>query len=177
MFDPFEVSPTETGVVRIFTTDLEPQGNAAITSRNVHKLLGDGIDLDPSRVEVFPSKMIEAIGLSTYLNEGHGIPESDLEGTAAALDALSGLLILITSSAFRGQAATLDPTPGIRFVGAFREPAMAPPKPMAETASAEGTLSPSGTGSEDPFVRHGRGWVVALVALLAAAGLVLFAVF
>ncbi len=176
MTDPFEVKAMESGVVRIFSTDLEPQGNAAITAQNVQKLLGEGIDLDPSRVEVFPSKMIEPIGLAAYLSEGHGIPEGDLAGTAAALDALAGLIILIPSSAFKGQAVTLDPTPGIRFVGAFREPSMAAPKPMAGTASTEGVLSPKGS-APDTFMRQGRGWALALCALLAAAGLVLYAVF
>ncbi len=176
MTDPFEVKATEFGVVRIFSTDLEPQGNAAITAQNVQKLLGEGIDLDPSKVEVFPSQMIEPIGLSSYLSEGHGISEEDLAGTAAALDALAGLIILVRSSAFKGQAATLDPTPGIRFVGAFREPETEPPQSMTEVTSTKGVLSPKGS-APDTFVRHGRGWVLALCALLAAAGLVLYAVF
>lgn len=176
MTDPYEVTAGEFGVVRVFTTDLEPQGNAAITAQNVQKLLGKDIEIDPAKVEVFPTQMIEPIGLTTYLNEGYGIPEDDLLGTAAALDAHAGLIILISSSAFRGKAVTLEPTPGVRFVGAFRESAMEPPRPMAETASARGHLSPK-VVKPDPFVRQGRGWMLALAALLAAAALVLYAVF
>ncbi len=177
MSDPYDVTTSETGVVRIFTTDLEPQGNAAITSKNVQKLLGSEIELEPSGVEVFPSKMIEPIGLTTYLTEGYGIPEDDLAGTSAALDAHSGLMILIRSSAFMGRAVTLDPVAGIRFIGAFREPATAPPGSMAHPASAEGPLEVKGSG-EMPSGRPVRnGWIIALFALLAAAGLVLFAVF
>lgn len=176
MADPFEIKSTESGVVRVFSTDLEPEGNAAITPQNLHKVMGKNIELDPSKVEVFPSQMIEPIGLTTYLSEGYGIPEKDLAGTAAALDALTGLVILIPSSAFRGKAATLEPANGIRFVGAFREPASDAPRPMTETPSAKGSLSPKGK-KPDPFVRHGRGWMVALAALLVAAALVLFAVF
>lgn len=176
-FDPFSVSETEHGVVRVFTTDLEPRGDAAITPKNVQKLLGDEIELDPKGVEVFPSKMIESIGLTNYLIDGYGIPEGDLAGTAAALDAHAGLMILIRSSAFRGEATTLDPVAGIRFVGAFSEPASAPPKPMTEVESAEGSLGPTGGRPDDPSTRLGNGWMIALFALFMAAGLVLFAVF
>lgn len=176
MTDPFDVSSSEAGVVRVFSTDLEPQGNAAITAQNVQKLLGDSIDLDHTKVEVFPSQMIAPIGLSAYLSEGYGIPEGNLAGTAAALDALAGLIILIPSSAFKGQAVTLDPTPGIRFVGAFREPPSAPPTQMAHSPSTEGVLSPTGSPPR-PTERQGQGWALALCALLAAAGLVLYAVF
>lgn len=175
-FDPFKVAEHERGVVRVFTTDLEPHGNAAITPKNVQKLLGNEIELDAGRVEVFPSKMIQPIGLTSYLSDGHGIPESDLEGTAAALDALAGLVIVIPSSAFGGKAAVLEPTFGVRFVGAFHEPSPEPPRQMAEKEE-EVVLSPKGGLPEDPFNRHGRGWVLALTALIAAAGLVLFAVF
>lgn len=175
--DPFNVSASEQGVVRVFTTDLEPRGDAAIMPKNVQRLLGENIELDPSGVEVFPSKMIESIGLTNYLIEGYGIREEDLVGTAAALDAHAGLMILIRSSAFKGHALTLDPVHGIRFVGAFREPANAPPKPMAETPSSEGTLSPEGAKPDHTKKRTGNGWKIALFALFAAAGLVLFAVF
>ncbi len=176
-FDPYTVLPTETGVVRLFTTDLRPDGDAAITAQNVQKVLGEEIELDPSKVEVFPPKVIEPVGVSTYLSEGHGIPEADLEGTAAALDAMTGLVIVIPSSAFKGQEVTLDPRPGIRFVGAFHEPRAAHPKPMAHANAAEGQLSPKGGPVGDPFVRHRRGWVLALLALVAAAALVLYSVF
>lgn len=176
-FDPYKVLTTERGVVRLFTTDLLPEGDAAITSANVHKLLGEEIELDPSKVEVFPPSVIQPVGMSTYLNEGHGIPEADLEGTAAALDAMTGLVIVIPTTAFMGRDVTLDPRAGIRFVGAFHEPRAEHPKAMADTDMADGVLSPRGGASGDPFIRHRRGWMLALAALLAAAALVLFAVF
>lgn len=176
-FDPYKVLSTENGVVRLFTTDLLPEGDAAITSANVQKLLGEGIELDPSKVEVFPPKAIEPIGMSTYLNEGHGIPEEALEGKSAALDAMTGLVVVIPTSAFKGQEVTLDPLDGVRFVGAFHEQRAAHPKAMADPEAAEGVLSPKGGGHADPLLRHRRGWMLALAALVAAAALVLFIVF
>ena len=106
MTDPFDIPSSERGGVRVFTTDLEPEGNAAITPGNVHKLLGQNLELDASRVEVFPSKALDGMGLSTYLHEGYGVPMNDLKGTSAALDALTGLVILVASSAFQGKGGT-----------------------------------------------------------------------
>lgn len=176
MNDPYIVSTTERGVVRVFTTELDPEGNAAITPKNLQKLLGHDVVLDPAKVEVFPTKMIDALGLSTYLHEGYGIPREDLEGKAVALDSLSGLVILVTSAAFQGKSVTLDPNDALRFIGAFQEPGMAPPVPMAAPETAQGALAPSGA-SESPPSSADYGWIIAIGALLAAAALVLFAIF
>lgn len=173
MTDPFEVLSSERGVVRVFTTELDAEGSSAVTAENVHRLLGDGLDLDASRIEVFPSTALEAMGLSLYLQEGYGIPEADLRGTAPALDALKGLVILVSSGAFKGRAVTLDPKPGLRFVGAFREPAMAPPVRMARSEAAEGALE-SGAQTPPMKARRGSSWPIAILVLLALAVLVLF---
>lgn len=173
MIDPFDVLSSERGVVRIFTTDVDAEGSAAVTPENVYRLLGEDLRLDPSRIEVFPSTVLDAMGLSTYLMEGYGIPEADLKGQAAALDALKGLVILVASGAFKGQAVTLDPKQGLRFVGAFQEPAMAPPEPMAAPESASGPLIPG--EREAPLnMPKGSPWPIVMIALLIAVGLVLF---
>lgn len=172
MSDPFNVSASERGVVRVFTTDLDAEGNAAITTENVHRLLGEELVLDPSRIEVFPSTVMSEMGLSNYLIEGYGIPSEDLAGTAAKLDVMKGLVILVASAAFKGQEVTLAPAEGIRFVGAFREPSMAPPVKMTTTDGAEGTIDatgpvPSVETAARPF------WPIALVALFCAAVFIL----
>ena len=161
--------------MRVFTTDIDAEGNAAITPDNVQKLLGENLLLDASRVEVFPSTVLEAMGLSAYLHEAYGVPIEDLRGQAAALDAMKGLVILVSSSAFKGQTVTLDPKPGVRFVAAFAEPAKAPPVTMTAPDSAEGTLSPKGQPA--PLeTRSGNTRPLVLLALLIAASLVLFLV-
>jgi hypothetical protein len=175
MIDPYEISPNEHGIVRVFTTDLDPEGNAAITPENVGRLLGAGIDLDPSRVEVFPSSRLEPMRLSEYLREGYGIPAKDLEGKASALDALKGLVILVASSAFREKAATLEPRTGIRFVGAFAEPTMRLPERMAPSASAEGALQARGAVAP-PSPGRRPGGLTVLAALLLAAAILLVVV-
>lgn len=172
MTDPYTVSAHERGVVRVFTTDLDPEGNAAITPEKVGRLLGDDLDLDASRVEVFPSTRLEPMSLSEYLREGYGIPAGDLEGKASALDSLKGLVILVASSAFKGDEATLNPRDGIRFVGAFQEPGMDPPKPMDPAEGPEPTLQQRGAVVPPPSGRKpGPGMI--LMALLLAAAIVL----
>ncbi len=100
MSDPdtaYRIASSELGALRVFTTELDPEGAAAITASNVHKLLGQDIQLDPSKVEVFPAKVIQSMGLTAYLLDGYGISQADLKGKRAALDALTGLIVLIPS--------------------------------------------------------------------------------
>ena len=175
MTDPFDIPSSERGGVRVFTTDLDPEGSAAITPRNVHKLLGQDLELDASRIEVFPSKALEGMGLSAYLHEGYGVPMSDLKGTSAALDALTGLMILVASSAFQGKAATLEPKAGLRFVGVFFQPRPDPPVKMKPPEAAEGQLSPKGE-TPPPMSNKGSHRALVRLALLFAAALVLFLV-
>ncbi|MBT8459560.1 MAG: hypothetical protein KJN60_07830 [Boseongicola sp.] len=172
-FDPNQVAATEFGKVRLFSTELDPQDAANITAQNVQKLLGKDIDLDTSKVEVITSKAIEAIGLRQYLITGYGIAEADLKGKAAALDALTGLIILIPSSAFKGKEQTLDPNPALRFIGTFSEEAASAPGPMTPRKSAEGDLTP-GPGHARPLPNAGRSWIGAFGALLIAAAIVLY---
>ncbi|MCV6593914.1 MAG: hypothetical protein OIF48_13240 [Silicimonas sp.] len=174
--DPFRVLSSETGTLRVFSTDLEPEGAAAITASNVEKLLGENITLDAAKVEIFPAKVIQAMGLSAFLAEGHGIDLADLKGRAAALDALTNQIILIPASAFQGRATTLAPNPALRFIGLFREPARTPPHSMAKPETAKGALgSPP---SDAAGLRHRKGsWIIALGALIIALTLVLFVAF
>ncbi|AZQ69314.1 hypothetical protein EF888_20525 [Silicimonas algicola] len=173
--DPFTIPTGERGVVRVFTTDLEPEGDAAITPGNLQRLLGPDVTLDAEKVEVFPSSVIEGLGLSSYLQEGYGVPREALSGKAAALDALSGLVILIPSSAFEGRTQVLEPNPGLRFVGSFREPDPEPPQRMAP-AEAEDYIEPRETRIDPEPRQRMSSWVIALGALLIAAALVLYVV-
>ena len=178
MTDPHTIKTSEFGAVRVFTTELAPEGDAAITAANVHLLLGKDIKLNPKKVEVFPARALAGMGLSAYLSEGYGIREADLAGKAAALDALTGLVVLIPTSAFGGIEQTIDPNPALRFIGTFREPHPEPPVDMASFEAAEGQMTPPATGPDLTSLRRRKGsWIVALGALVIAATLVLFAVF
>lgn len=178
MTDPYLVRSGERGVVRIFTTDLEPEGDAAITPANVEKLLGKNILLDPKKVEVFPARMIDALGLPMYLREGYGIPDENMAGKAAVLEALKGLVILVPTSAFRERDVRLSPNPALRFIAAFQEESAAPPVRMAHHQSSEGVVAPPGASRElRDAQRHFKWWMVALTALALSGALVLYFVF
>lgn len=172
--DPMEVTQSEHGLVRLFVTDLEPEGDAAITRNNVAKLLGDKVTLNPAKAEVTTSRAIEALGLSTYLSQGYGIADADLRGKSAALDSLKGLIVLIPSSAFENRPQTLDPNPALRFIGIFREEAAAAPGPMAPVDTRGAELRPSRVAAPESR-RSGPSWAIALGALLIAAALILWA--
>lgn len=175
--DPYTIKTNEFGAVRVFTTELEPEGDAAITAQNVHKLLGDGVTLVSSKVEVFPSKILVGMGLTNYLADGYGIPAADMAGKAAALDALKGLVILIPSSAFANNELVLEPSPALRFIGIFHEPATASPKKLHEVDAAKGISSPQSRAESNSQSQVRYSWVIAAGALVIAAALVLFAVF
>ena len=177
MPDPHYIPADEYGYVRIFTTELEPEGDAAITASNVHKILGKDVSLNPKKVVVIPSKVLVGMGLTRYLLEGYGIAEQDIAGKSAALNALTGLIILIPSSAFLGREQTLDPNSALRFIGTFREQSAQAPGPMSKPTSAEGSITPPVTSTPRPVPRQRPGsWIIALGALIIAAALVLFIV-
>ena len=175
--DPYTIKTTERGAVRVFTTELDPEADAAITPQNIHKLLGDNVTLISAKVEVFPAKVIEDLGLTTYLSEGYGIPAEDMVGKAAALDALKGLVILIPSSAFGGIEQVLEPSPALRFIGTFHEPKNAPPKKMSDRETSKGLISPQSRAEANSETQVKYSWIIAFGALIIAAALVLFVVF
>ena len=167
-FDPLTVLTTEQGVVRVFSGDLLEEGD--VTPETAQGLSGDAVELDPAKIEVFPPSAIAPVGMAAYLAEGHGIPEGDLDGDA--LDALTGLVIVVPSSAFMGREMTLSPNEGVRLVGTYREPRSAPPRAMAEPGRIEAPLAmsaPASASTRFPWVALGLGLVV--------VGLVLWAVF
>lgn len=177
MTNPLKVAANEFGTLRLLTTALDPDDASKITPQNVHRLLGENLELVPEKIEVIPTRAIAGLGLTGYLREGYGIPEAELRGRAAQLDAVSGLLVFLPASAFDGKAQTLDPNPSMRFLGLFHEEKAAAPGPMATPDSARGTVAPprrkSGPAAHPARM---RSWVIALGALLIAALLVLAAV-
>ena len=167
-FDPLTVLAGERGVLRVFTGDLLEEGD--VTPETVQGLLGEGVVLNPAKVEVFPPAAIQPVGMAAYLAEGHGIPIEDLD--QEALETLTGLVIVVPSSAFEGRQVALTLNEGIRLVVAYREPSAAPPRAMAEPGRVETPLAPS--SASKPILRT-RWNIMAVVLVLLA--LVLWAVF
>ena len=49
--DPHQITEHEHGLIRLFTSAMEPEVDAAITPQNVHRLLGDDITLGEGRLD------------------------------------------------------------------------------------------------------------------------------
>ena len=176
--DPHHISENEHGLVRLFTTELEPEADSAITAQNVHKLLGEDIVLDAEKTEVFPSKVLAGLGLSLYLTEGYGVSENELAGKSAALDALNGLIVLIPSSAFTDRPQHLNPNPALRFIGTFHEGKGEGVRPMSKPDAAKGQIKSPEVAGYDPNTRARHySWTIALGALIIAAALVMYLTF
>lgn len=166
--DPMFVPANESGKLRIFTTDLPPEGASAITPTNVEKLLGTPVE--PRKVEIVPHHVVKDMGLSNYLAEGYGISPKSLEGRKAAIDALSGLVIFLPSSAFQGQEATIDPDDSLRFVGLFEEePQRA--HDMTSSAPKPAEIEPGRRPHTPQQSMRTRSSLIALGALIIAAAL------
>ena len=168
--DPLQVSEHEFGRVRVLTAAFDPAEASAITASNVHKLLGD-VDLDAEKIEVIPSQALEGLGLTAYLAEGYGIAPEDLRDRAAQLDAVSGLLVFLPSSAFRRKAQTLDPNPALSLLGVFDEIAAEAPDQMPPPDAAKGMVAPLESQPSVPQAAKSASWIFAIGAILVAGGL------
>ena len=159
MSERMEISAHETGLVRVFAVDL-PDGKIESFAAPgdggwpLREALG-ARTLDPDRVEVFPAKNLEGLGLTGYLTEGLGVDPQELNGVRGRLDAVDGPIAIVTSAAFQREAQTLAPQAPLRHLGTFREagaPVRFDPLP-AGGASGEASGTPETPAPEPSFPR------------------------
>jgi hypothetical protein len=120
-----QVGAGERGLVRVFAIDAAPEKAAAWLDTEsadwpLPRALGVAA-LDPGAVQVVRVRELGEIGLSGLLEAGHGVDEAQLEGRRETLDAETGLVAVIRSTAFAGPAE-LRPAPPLRLLGVFAEP-------------------------------------------------------
>lgn len=124
MSERIDIKSSEQGVLRVFAVDLEGEALAAFTRRNgdwpVQKALG-AKTLTPERVEIFPVSDLEGVGLSGYLEDGQGVAPGELDGLRGQLDAVTGTVMVLPSSAFAGSAQTLTPRAPLRLIATLNE--------------------------------------------------------
>ena len=159
----------ERGTVRLFAVDLPPEQARAFAADPgaVARALG-APDLDPTRVEVFPLARIAAIGLPTYLAEGHGIPPAALEAQSESLAALDGHVVLVAAGAFGPEARVLSVAPPLRLVGAWQEEAPAIRFGELLSEGARGTLDAPPAPPPAPQTGDGRGRRLTILILILA---------
>ncbi len=160
-------------VVRVFALNM-PANDAKtfVEADGGSYPLRDALGVDvllPEGVDLVRIADLGELGLTGLLAEGHGIASKVLSGDAEKLAALSGHVVVLTSSAFGGAAADLSPGPELTFIGAY---------PLRKAAAAIDTLPPDRTSepvaapsSEAPVHAPGRvtlpWWIGAVIAGLA----------
>jgi hypothetical protein len=164
----------EFSIVRVFSAKLTDGDLQRDKARLAVELLGDP-DLDPAFVEIFDLSDLSSLGLSGYLTEGLGVPDTALAGDRLRLDSLKGPVLILLSKALHGRAVTLSPDPRLTLVGTYvedRPPVHFEPLP---TAAATGTLTPD--LSPEPPQRPTSAFLLLGLALVLVAVVALWLAF
>lgn len=175
MSDSIQIKASETGAVRLFIVDIAPAEIDAFRARNGRWPLREALGaeaLDPDHIDIFDAADLTGVGLSGYLSEGHAIPDDQINEARAQLEALQGTLMVVTSSAFLGQAQTLTPRAPLRLIASFsraQDPITFQPLPDASARTPVFEEKPPRKTPSDAAM-SGR---VASVVLLVLALLVL----
>ena len=177
MSERFDISPTERGVVRLFTLDLPPEQAAGFTEPDFDSDAPAPIDaalgvsyLDTDFVEVFPVSNLDGLGLAGYLVQGLGVPEAEVAADRARLNALTGHVVVVLSQAFGGHAATLTPKAPLTWIGTYTEEGASVKFAPLPSESAKGVITDA---PQKPPKSNARiSGMVAMYALLALFALV-----
>ena len=144
MSEKMKVSQHEHGLVRIFAIDLSAEKIDAFRERRFSDdddtwPLRDALCatyLDEAFIEVFDVAELEDLGLHGYMRQGLGISEADLADMKLQIDAISGHVLVVLSSAFDGFEQTLHAKTPLRWIGTFKEEtAPVKFKPLASEAA------------------------------------------
>lgn len=169
MTDAIPVRQGEHGIVRVFALELPAEEvedfAAAGPDWPLKQALGASV-LVPERVQVFALSDLDGVGLHDYLLDGMGVDPAALAPDAAALDALEGHVLVLTSAALGGAMQTLHPRPPLRLVGTYAEPDMPVAFEPLPTGGADGVTGGRATPSALP---RGVGMMAAVLAILIVA--------
>ena len=152
--------------VHLFTAKLTADEVKRDKARLAAELLGDP-DLDPAFIEIFDLADLSGVGLSGYLTDGLGVPETAVPDPAR-LDALTGPVLILLSKALHGREVTLTPDPRLTLVATYAEerpPVHFEPLP---TVTALGTPSVELPADRTPQ-RPGSAFLLLGVALALMA--------
>ena len=160
-----EIKAGETGTVRVFSTDLSKED---IDGFDMVTALG-AESLSPDQVELFDLADLTGLGLSAYLEEGHGIPADQLADMKPQIDGLTGVVLILPSRALAGKKQTLRPQAPLRLLGTFFESTQPISFEKLPSEAAKGQVN---TQTKSPPSNAAISGRVAMVALLFLALLV-----
>ncbi|MGH1577758.1 hypothetical protein [Planktotalea sp.] len=171
MNTPMQITPTEHGVVRLFSIDLPLADARKFDIDALGAALG-GVALDAEQVDLINLDDLEDMGLDGYLIHGIGVTRSEVVQLRPQIRALKGHVALIRSAAFGGMAATLTPQKPIRWIATFGEvPLDLTAKPL-RSDSAKGTLS-----SAPVPARNTNGLATWMYATFILIAVIIFTIF
>ena len=184
MSEALQVRKNERGVVRLFTVDAEAAGPKMSTEPDWAADENDppwplrdalGLDyLDADFIELFDVRDLDELGLSGYMIEGLGIAEKDVTSHIAQLEAISGKVLFVFSSALGGFETTIRPKAPLRWVGTFlEERAPVSFEPLASDA-AQGDVATSTKAPPSDAAMSGRVAMVALLVIFALTAVVIW---
>ncbi len=166
-----QIKSSEIGVVRVFHVDLPPEAVERFTTQAgtgewpLQYALG-AKKLRPGFVDVIAIRDLEQMPLSQYLAQAYDLSGPDFNAMRGQLDAMTGHVVALPSTAFDRTGQTLTIAMPLRWVATFNEPKPDMIGAPIDTASARGTVTttkakPSAGGGGVP------GWVwIAMVALM-----------
>ncbi|MRU15336.1 hypothetical protein FDP25_07840 [Roseovarius sp. A21] len=182
MSERFEIKAHEHGIVRLFTLDTDADGPAMSTEPDWGADTDDppwplrdalGVTyLDSDFIELFDVADLEGVGLPQYMIDGLGVSEADVEEDRARLEAISGKILVVVSSAFGGFAGTLTPKSPLRWIGTYTEdraPVSFKPLPSEGAKGATGDKAPPSDAA-----MSGRVASIALLVLFALVAVVVW---
>ncbi|KQI71589.1 hypothetical protein AN191_11400 [Loktanella sp. 5RATIMAR09] len=176
MSETFQVSATEHGVIRIFMVNLTADEAARFaenpdgaTPAPINRALG--VDaLDHAFVELVALKNLDGVGLAGYLVEGLGVAEADVAPYRSRLNGMSGHVLIVSSKAFGGRAATIGPVAPLKWIGTYTEEGASVKFEPLPSKGAEGNVASPTTKAPKSDARIGG--MIAMYALIAMFSLV-----
>ncbi len=195
MSAPEQVPAFEAGKLRVYAIDgADAQGRALIEAFEepgpmpgpfagpvAAEALG-AAKIDGQRLSLVQTEAFRTVGLASYFADGHDVPADQLAAQAATLAGAAGALLVVPSSAFRGEAQAIAPGPVLRPLATFEIPLTTAPAPPLASPAATGRAAPAEPEpAAKPPSKRGlspglvlgllliAGVIVALFALIAGA--------
>ncbi|WP_417727179.1 hypothetical protein [Roseovarius sp.] len=132
------IPPGEAHVVRLFAVDEDHAAPCA--DEEILKALGAG-PLKTEEIELFDLADLQAMTLSDYLTEGHGIAASEIAPMLGQVNGLRGRVLILPSRAFEGHAQEMRPRTPLRLIGRFSEDVAPVRFTTLPTGGAEGVIT------------------------------------
>lgn len=170
MSTKIEIRENERGMVRVFATDLTRE---EIDGFDVANALG-ATSVDRAQVELFDVTDLQGLGLTAYLEEGHGIPPEQLKAMTGQLDGLKNVVLVVPSRTFGDQKQTLTPSPRLRLVGTFFEDAQPISFETLPSETAQGNVNTQSKSTPSNAAISGRVAMFALIFLTLLVSLMVW---